>query len=273
MNTLAHNNSFSFTAATFNLRAIQFPDLRSKWGKRCELISDQINKTKASIVGVQEMLPIMKYDLRRRLSEYSFTGCGRSYRKKHGLICGEHTDILTLNGIAHCTLGETFWLSKQPDKPGSRLMLSLFPRICTVADIELDRCGSTVRVYNTHLDHISRRVRRFQINVILKHMELTMKTDRRPVILMGDFNTTPDSDEIKLITSNPAVGLRAAYNGSDFSFKYPALFGGRLFDYIFVSDDITVDDAYIDCSHYHGSDHYPLIASLSINNDGGNSND
>jgi len=263
MNTMHENKAFDFTAATFNLRAIQFPDLRSKWSKRCKLIADMIESSGASVVGVQEMLPVMKRDLKKMLGGYSFIGCGRSFKPSKNILHGEHTDLLAKRSVK-CRYNETFWLSREPDKPGSRLFASVFPRICTVADFEVNPSEGIVRVYNTHLDHLSGSVRMLQINIILRHMEMMQKIDPRPTVLMGDFNCTPDSREIKAVTENGTLPLRAAYTGNEYSFKYPKFFGTRLLDHIFVSDEIEVKNAYIDKDSYHGSDHYPVIASLAV---------
>ena len=264
MNKNPVNTTFDFTAATFNLRAIQFPDLKTKWAKRCGLIADMIESSGASVIGVQELLPVMKRDLKRLLCGYSFIGCGRSFKPSKNILHGEHTDLLAKRGCVKCRYNETFWLSSEPDKPGSRLFASIFPRICTVADFEVDSPASIVRIYNTHLDHLSRSVRLFQINVILRHMEMMQQLDPRPTVLMGDFNCTPDSKEIKAVTENGTLPLRAAYTGNEYSFKYPKFFGTRLLDHIFVSEEIEVKDAYIDKESYHGSDHYPVIASLAV---------
>jgi len=262
----------TFKAASFNIRCVRFPDPPSHWPLRCELIADLIRTSCADIVGVQEMLPSMKRDLRDRLNNYAFVGRGRSVDKKRGLPCsttGEHTDILTRRLSTRVGPSETFWLSNDPRRPGSKLRFTLLPRICTVADVcvgtNTNGAAQSVRVYNTHLDHISRSARLFQIGVILGHIRFMQRIDPRPIVLMGDLNTTPGSREIGMITEDPSLRLRPVYTGGGHSFKYPAFLGGRLFDHIFVSDDIAVNDAYIDES-YHGSDHFPLIASLSLNN-------
>ncbi len=258
------NSHFELKCATFNLRAIQFPDRPSTWSKRLPLIAEFIESSSADIVGVQELLPRMKRDLEGVLSGYSFVGGGRRGFGRDSLPLGEQSAILSRDNSAVCTQNETFWLSKNPEKPGSRILSSIMPRICTVAEFDVGGVGKTVRVYNTHLDHISRMARLFQIGVILRHIEEIQKISPRPTILMGDFNATPDSLVVKAVTEFEPIKFRSAYSGDGYSFRYPKFLGARLFDYIFTSDGITVTDAYIDNSKHYGSDHFPLVASLSV---------
>jgi endonuclease/exonuclease/phosphatase family metal-dependent hydrolase len=65
-------------------------------------------------------------------------------------------------------------------------------RALLMAEIELPS-GDTIIVASTHLDYTSMISRDKQLEIITK----TLKEKRFPVILGGDFNTTPNSTEIR----------------------------------------------------------------------------
>ena len=44
----------------------------------------------------------------------------------------EHAAILLRNTDLDLVYNETFWLSKHPERSGSRAYFAMFPRICTV---------------------------------------------------------------------------------------------------------------------------------------------
>ncbi len=125
----------------------------NRWERRRQLVSDVIRASGASIIGVQELLPEMKLDVQRLLSqEYSVFGNGRFFGVRPE--DDEHSDIIVKNDDAQVRFCKTFWLSKDPEKNGSRAYFSVFPRICTVVEVTLKDTGRRIRVFNTHFDHI-----------------------------------------------------------------------------------------------------------------------
>ena len=168
----------------------------------------------------------------------------------------------------------TFWLSKSPDKVGSQLWYSLYPRICTTAVVELEN-GDKVRVYNTHLDCFLPQARDFGLKKLSQFIDKNRKEEKLPVIVMGDFNATPDSKIIKKFTAGEyntdrfvAVQevKRELYKKSTMS-KFKGKENGLHIDYIFVSEDLEIVDVDIVKYNDNGSypsDHYPLIADIKI---------
>ena len=118
----------------------------NRWERRRQLVSDLIRASEASIIGVQELLPEMKLDVQRLLNhEYSVFGNGRFFGVRSQE--DEHADIIVKNQDAQVRFCKTFWLSKNPEKNGSRAYFSIFPRICTVAEITLKNSGRRIRVF------------------------------------------------------------------------------------------------------------------------------
>jgi len=249
--------------ATFNLRRDFFLDFKRRWDIRSNIAADIIKKSHADIIGVQELLPIMKDDLKSKLNGYNFIGKGRCKKEMN-----EHSDIIVNNTKLEVTSYETFWLSRNPDIPGSRFLTALFPRICTAATVKYN--NKYIRVYNTHLDNISPWARSYSIDLILQNIKQNNKIQKMPVIITGDFNARPNSKVIDKLMNNEVINLTNVFTGEGtyHGMKYEhGKFYTRQYDYIFVSDDINVNNVYLDKTAHENiypSDHYPLIAGLVL---------
>ncbi len=257
--------------ASFNLkRDFGIPLHRShKWQERRALAAQFIRESGAAIIGVQELLPSMREDICRLLdTDYAIQGLGR--------FCGrnpkedEHSDILVKKQDATIRQVQTFWLSKHPERL-SRAYYALFPRICTMAEIHLEKSGREIRVFNTHLDHICGFARELGIQVILDYMQRYQQQNPMPTVLMGDFNCKPNSRPIKLLRGR----LRNAYAhlSPDLLCNTLHNFSGRVrrgafaIDYIFVSDEFEVVESQVITDSIDGhypSDHYPLLVTLKL---------
>lgn len=247
---------------TFNLRRDFYLDRSNRWENRRESVVELIRDSNYDILGVQEALPRMRAELIDELHEYDFIGLGRSDR-----LFVEYSDILAKNASAQCEEFHTFWLSKLPEKSGSRSNFSLFPRICTTATIKLKNTGRRIRMYNTHLDCFSQTARIFGISSIVSRIAKDSEAEYLPYIITGDFNAKPASAVIKYLCSTKRIKIKNVLEQCGGTYHGFSGHGAMCLDYIFVSDDIHVDDAFIDKSCYGGrwpSDHFPVTAALSI---------
>ena len=68
----------SVRIASFNLKHDFFLARHNRWRDRRELVRRIILEAGPAIVGVQELMPAMREDLRRLLREYNVFGFGRS---------------------------------------------------------------------------------------------------------------------------------------------------------------------------------------------------
>lgn len=262
-----------FTVMTFNLRKDSAMDRSNRWTRRRELVADFIEKSGAAIVGVQELMPSMRLDIASALRGYSVFGEGRCRK-----YFNEHSDILVNDGEIEVAYTKTFWLSKRPEKLGSRAFLAIFPRICTVCEAKFKDSGRKVRIFNAHFDHISGFARKIAVETILSYMEEFQKKEPLPIILMGDFNVRPGNRVISLLRScadkYPGLRLEDVYsiagtepeNACNTYHGFKGKITGKAhLDYIFCSDDLEPVTAYVDHSTQRGrylSDHYPIVASL-----------
>ncbi len=264
----------TFKVITFNLRKDSYFDRQNRWRYRKQLVLDFFRESGAAIIGVQELLPAMREDIQSTLSGYSIFGNGRS--KKH---FNEHSDIIIKNDEVEVDFSKTIWLSKHPEKFGSRAFLSFFPRICTICEVKFRESGRRIRVFNAHFDHISSWARRIGVEIILKYMERFQKQDPMPMVLMGDFNVKPHSKLIQRLSKNlhqyQDIHLVDAYTYCEHPEKCTNTYHGfkgitgsdAHIDYIFVSSDLEVVNTYVDYQKRQGkylSDHYPIIATLSF---------
>ena len=100
---------------TFNLKR-DLPFFRShRWAQRREIAAELCRRSKADLIGVQELLPAMRDDLLSLLKEYSAFGFGRTKR-----LNNEQSAIILRNNDTDIRFDKTFWLSKHPEKRGSR---------------------------------------------------------------------------------------------------------------------------------------------------------
>jgi len=92
-------------------------------------------------------------------------------------------------------------------------------------------------VFITHLSLRNREDNLIQIDYILSNV---LKGYTRRIVLMGDFNFGPDSEQYKKITNNEELKLRDTYSylneDSGLTFRTNFLF--RRIDYIFGSSDL-----------------------------------
>ena len=106
-------------------------------------------------------------------------------------------------------------------------------------------------------------------------IEKEQKKEKLPLIVMGDFNSKPDSRLIKNLSDgvygNQKMSAVQEYDKRLYLSSTMSMFKGREkglhIDYIFVSEELKVNNAEIVRYNLHGkypSDHYPLSAEIEI---------
>lgn len=253
---------------SFNLRSDFILDFKNRWDKRKHIVYEVIDKYDCDIIGVQEVTNKMFDDIIDNFKSYTIVGSARSkkyFSERNNLFVKNKNKIIKHN---------TFWLSKSPDKVGSQLWYSLYPRICTTAVVELEN-GDKVRVYNTHLDCFLPQARDFGLKKLSQFIDKNRKEEKLPVIVMGDFNATPDSKIIKKFAAGEyntdrfvAVQevKRELYKKSTMS-KFKGKENGLHIDYIFVSEEFEIINVEIVKYNENGrypSDHYPVFAEIKL---------
>mgnify|MGYP000421488708 CR=1 FL=1 len=124
-------------------------------------------------------------------------------------------------------------------------------------------------MFNTHFNYIGTVARKKSSELILKKIKEINK-DSLPVILMGDFNSIPDSEPIKILEKNMIDGLRISTKYlqgpqgtfSGFDINNPI---SKRIDYIFTKNFQVLYYRNIDDrleNNNHISDHLPVMAIL-----------
>lgn len=253
---------------TFNLRC-DFPlDINNRWKNRRHITYNIIDKYKCDIIGTQEATENMYKDIKKNSDNYNIIGTPRSRK-----FFVERNDILIKNENKIIE-SKTFWLSDTPDTVSSSKWFSVFPRICTTAVIELSN-KVKIRVCNSHLDCFTSKAREYELKRLMELIEEEQIKEDLPIIIMGDFNSGPDSKLIKNLSSgvygSKKVSAVQEYDKRLYMNSTMSMFKGKEkglhIDYIFVSEEFKVNNVEIVRYNENGkypSDHYPLMADIEL---------
>lgn len=245
-------------AVTFNIRCDYRQDGKNNFSNRKALILKKMKEERPELIGFQEVLPHVADWLKDNLDGYYVIGCGRETDLR-----GEQVSIAYRRDRLNLIAMDTFWLSETPRVPGSRYReQSICPRTCTEAVFEEMETKRVFRVINTHLDHEGAGARRLALVQIMEHLEKKKDFGELPVLLMGDFNASPDSEELKVMEQYPQYRNITAGIGITFhnygkasetiDYIYAKGFPGRASVRKWTEQE---DGIYL-------SDHYPICAEL-----------
>lgn len=244
---------------TFNLRSRYKGDGINSFVHRAVLIFEKIAEEQPDVIAFQEVKEPSLKILERLLSEYLFVGQFRSENYAgEGLYTAVKKDTCQVLGF------ESVWLSPTPYLPGSRYEnQSSCPRICQQTMVRNLESGEIIRVFNLHLDHVSEEAKLRGMKATLDYTENFKSQGNHPYVILGDFNSYPDSAVVKMCLENAL---------SDVSHKIPVSFHkfGEMaskIDYIFMSDKLAEKvknvQAWIEEENgIYLSDHYPICAEI-----------
>jgi endonuclease/exonuclease/phosphatase family metal-dependent hydrolase len=258
-------------AMTFNIRYNTAKDSMNAWPYRKDFLISQILFHEASIIGVQEALHDQVMDLLKGMPGYRYVGVGRDDGKE----AGEYSAIFFDTGRVRILETKTFWLSPEPDVPGSKGWDAAITRIVTLAKFTDKRTGKSFFAFNTHFDHIGKIARRESATLLLR--KINDIAGNAPVIVTGDFNSVPTDEPIRIITDqhngmqlidsksvsrSPHYGPSGTFNGftSKETIENPI-------DYIFIKNRLLVLKHATLSQSWQGrfsSDHFPVFARLLI---------
>ncbi|WMJ22729.1 endonuclease/exonuclease/phosphatase family protein [Paludicola sp. MB14-C6] len=265
-------NAEALKVMSFNMKRNYFSFGQNSWKNRVELIANLIDLQQPDVVGTQELTAKNLNDLTKLLPNYDVVGQGRGGDDK-----GEYTAIFYRKDKFKLKDQETFWLSATPNKP-SRAWFALCPRICTTCTLELQ--GNTkrfIRIFNTHLDHLSFLSRKNSLQLISSKMQEKNLQQEASVLLMGDFNAKPKSKTIKAwyqdLSTKTNNALQNAYLQCDYSDIGRSFHGfkgkikGMPIDYIFASSSLDLQRVSLcrdSINNRYPSDHYPVLAQYML---------
>jgi endonuclease/exonuclease/phosphatase family metal-dependent hydrolase len=128
-------------------------------------------------------------------------------------------------------------LSQTPEKP-SKSWDAALNRIVTYAKFKDNKTKKVFYVFNTHFDHIGQVARRESANMLVAKIKAI--DPNIPVILTGDFNSTPQEEPTMILDKNlidaQKVSQQAHFGpASTFNGFESKEIDGKLIDYIFLN--------------------------------------
>lgn len=248
---------------SFNLRLDNTGDGINSFTNRFHRVLEILEQEKPDLVGFQEVTDGMRAHLRDHLPSYTVQGCGRE-RNYHGesMLIAYRTDEVELISL------ENIWLSPTPSVAGSTFGgdQSNCPRMFTSALVKHNDLDTPFYFINTHLDHVGAEAR------YLGAIQLSQYISLHPqkFVLTGDFNATPETREIGLITSALAdrgvVDCTASLGGTFHEFGHLSHEHMTKIDYIFTDgaceSAYIVEDIPVNGQYY--SDHNAVCAYITL---------
>ena len=249
---------------SYNIRYDNNWDIENSWKIRRNKISQILVQYSPSIIGIQEGLLNQVQYIDSSLIDYDYVGVGRDDGKKKGEFCAIYFDTTRYVLLKN----STFWLSETPDTISVGWDAAL-ERICTYGLFKDRITKEEFLVFNTHFDHIGVVAREKSSELILKRIN---KINRQslPVILMGDFNSIPNSSPVKEIKTELSDALqisleklqgpRGTFNG--FNEDLPI---EKRIDYIFTNNLKVLSYTHINDrlnNNRHISDHLPVMIKI-----------
>jgi endonuclease/exonuclease/phosphatase family metal-dependent hydrolase len=205
--------------------------------------AEVIRESGAQIVGLQEV-------------DSRFV---RSFFKDQTRELAEKLDMYYYFGENVSLLGAGYGnavLSKFPILSASNLQLDGRGEQRGVISAKIDIYGKEMNFLVTHLS-LNRGTRNTQLQQIRRYIELL----EEEVVLVGDFNSTPEAGEIMYIDRILREAAREL--GEEDIYTFVMNDGTPVcIDYIFVSSDVEVSDIYTTKSD--ASDHLPVVADIRI---------
>ncbi|CAD8079700.1 unnamed protein product [Paramecium sonneborni] len=250
---------------TFNIRYDCQEDANQKrdWSHRKNLVQKLIKQINPEIFGLQEVLAHQQADLLQSFStNYNSIGRGRQYNFWDDEACPIFYDMIKYNLIK----AEIFWLSDTPKNAGSKTYGNGFPRICTYVSLLNKMSQDIYHVYNAHFDHEHKQSQVKSAEQIIKHIQQYCSAQDK-IIVMGDLNSLPLSDSVKILQSPIGQNLKLENTIGALEIvlaTYHAWYGMKLgmhIDYIFLGNlkkkSIMIINDQIE--KQYASDHFPKV--------------
>ncbi len=251
--------------ASYNIRLNTSGDGVNAWPNRKEEVKALIRYHEFDIFGVQEAFIGQINDL-LEMEEFAYTGHGRDDGKE----AGEHSAIFFKKSRFTLLDSGDFWLSETPGVPGKGWDATCCNRICSWAKFRDTETKRPFYFFSVHFDHQGVKARQESGKLMVQKIKEIAAG--YPVICVGDFNSTPDTEQIitmqTLLKDACQVSEMAPYGpvGTFNSFDFNAPMKNRI-DYIFVSDNIRVLKYGVltdSKSQRYPSDHQPVVAKLLV---------
>ncbi|KAF6829100.1 endonuclease exonuclease phosphatase family protein [Colletotrichum plurivorum] len=252
------------------------------WAVRCPRLAAQLRVATAgqqnTFICIQEAQHQQLLDLQTELGpQWAHIGQGRA----DGELDGEFSPVFCRRDHWDLQRTQTYWLSPTPDTPSSAWGATI-NRIVTVGLFHRKTSGERVVVMSTHLDHRSSEARAESAKMLLRlarqwQEEASAEHGFVPVFLGGDFNSRPDDEPHRILTtgSDAMADIKnlipeSRRYGNDITYTTFGEAEPTIIDYLFVLNPgrisflnyAVLSNRFDDGIYY--SDHRPVLADMEI---------
>lgn len=267
--SVAQKNSLN--VLTYNIRLANADESPNTWTERKENVFSVIKSAHPDVFGLQEVLFEQVTDLQNVFPDFVRVGVGRD----DGEQAGEYSPVF-YNFKKYLLLSSgTFWLSQTPLVAGSRGWDAACNRVVSWTKLLNIASGETVFVFNTHFDHMGEIARRNSAKLLLHSVDSL--AGKSPVVILGDFNSTPDSEPYLLLTDHTNVNsfidarfISSKTEGPEYTFTGFKVNDqpGKRIDYIFLKNVNKANSYFVNSFNtgkFYPSDHLPVSAVIRFN--------
>lgn len=248
------SHEMEFKVMTMNIRFGLADDGENSWPFRRHFFAELFKRHPATFLGIQESNHFQTEYLNRLLDKYHGIGW---HNPSHETW---QSNLIFYQNTWKCIEHRHLFLSETPDTE-SKLPGSKWPRQCVMGLFEH---GETRLIAaNTHFD-FDPSVQRKSAELVVNFLSGFPKA--YPVVIMGDFNTSPESSAYTVFMENGfSEVLHDNYTSTFHGFKGGDT--GEHIDWILHRGPLTLKRAMVlkdSFSDRFPSDHYPVMASFTL---------
>jgi endonuclease/exonuclease/phosphatase family metal-dependent hydrolase len=250
---------------SFNVRYPAKSDGPNLWESRRDLLVATIREKSPDLFGTQELFYEQGQYIVEKAPEYAWFGVSR-----RGDKTDEHMGVFYKTSVLRLVESGNFWLSENPETPGSMSWNVTLPRMVTWGLFEVKSSGKKFYYYNTHFPHRGQdaEARVECAKVIRRRIEKLPKNV--PFLLTGDFNTDVGSAPYKLLSDGltdawATAATKSGPRGTFHGFKGTP--GEARIDWIFFRGFGRATQVETITKNENGrypSDHFPVFAALEF---------
>ncbi len=261
---MAANRPVSVPADAVVVATLNIRNRADRWPERANLLNDQLDELRPDVIGLQKTRPPHRQaawicrEVNRRLPPGE---------PRYTVVSARKTGLRRFwEGIAVMT--------RLPILSANTLDLRGGSRVAQRVRLTLPD-GARLDFYNTHLHHAAEDdvMRLDQSRRIIEWMDIAGNV---PSVLVGDFNSEPDSSAVRLITERQTSAYLDAHGvepelTSPTPLNRPDASRLATIDYIFVDRRLVVHDAWLtftraheNDAHLYASDHFGIAARVSV---------
>jgi len=246
---------------SFNIRYANDTDGVNAWPNRRDVTVAMLEKAAPDLFGTQELLKVQGDYLVAKLKNYAWFGTDR-----RGGHADEHMGIFYRTDRLKLVETGQFWLSDTPEVVGSITWGHPLPRMVTWGLFETKVGARRFYAFNTHLPYRDEDEDARTKGAALILARIKAIAGDLPVVLTGDFNTTPDSAAHRTLATalvdaraSAPVKLGPAETFHGFTGK-----ADKQIDWIFLrgfsAKRVTTITDHLGA--VQTSDHFPVLAEL-----------